>query len=236
MTYYSEPVPFTSLAGVDRRAINGRLRPTSNGLNTALIGSPRRVYDDRCREPENPAFLALLETADLGPFRATGIRPALRALRAVMADVAEQSPEVYRRLSTSGMLCCRLARGSQTISNHSWGIAIDLKINGIADTRGDDCVQRGLLEIAPIFARHLFYWGAAFPMEESMHFEASEQLIRLWSARGELPARQDRHVPPPPFKSGQGDWDWAPGHEGLPALEARARAERYIRARGRVGA
>jgi len=77
------------------------------------------------------------------------------------------------------MLCCRYQRNSTTsISNHSWGTAVDLKIDGHLDERGDDTVQYGLTLIAPIFNRFGWYWGAMFPTEDAMHFEASLSLAQ----------------------------------------------------------
>ena len=187
---WAEEIPFASIPGLDRRKINGALRPARNDTCRALIGNPRGSYTQKCQKPEDPNFIALLETADFGPFRATGIRPAVRAIRAIMDDIAREKPDIHARLGTAGMLCCRLVRGStSSISNHAWGTAIDLKIDGRLDIRGDGRVQRGLLEIAPIFRRHKFYWGAAFPTEDSMHFEASDQLVREWSTAGELGPR-----------------------------------------------
>jgi hypothetical protein len=81
------------------------------------------------------------------------------------------------------MLCCRLVRGSATsISNHSWGTAIDLTLNGVLDVQGDDKVQYGLTLIAPLFNRHGWFWGAAFGVEDAMHFEAGKGLVSQWAA------------------------------------------------------
>jgi hypothetical protein len=96
-----------------------------------------------------------------------------------------EQPQIYSALGTMGMLCARLVRGSQhAISNHSWGTAIDLTLNGILDRRGDGKVQVGLTAIAPIFNRHGWFWGAAFATEDAMHFEVGDQLIRKWHAAG----------------------------------------------------
>ena len=61
---------------------------------------------------------------------------------------------------------------------------MDVTLNGLLDRRGDDRVQRGLIEIAPIFNRHGWFWGAGFGTEDAMHFEAGDDLIRKWSAEG----------------------------------------------------
>ena len=104
-----------------------------------------------------------------------------------MIDIETEQRSVHDALSTAGMLCCRRVRGSKTaISNHSWGTAVDLKIEGKLDARGNDLVQRGLIMIAPIFNRHGWYWGAGFPTEAGMHFEVSrEKLGRCWWRTGE---------------------------------------------------
>jgi hypothetical protein len=174
-------------AGIDRRNLNGALSGARNETMLGLIGNPRGDYDETCRHPTNPRIAALMETADVGPFRVTGLKPAVAALRAILADVRQQFPAVHAALGTAGMLCCRLVRGSRTaISNHSWGTAIDLTVEGKLDRRGDDKAQQALLDIHTIFNRHDFFWGAAFPTEDAMHFEASDQLIRRWASAGDL--------------------------------------------------
>ena len=101
-----------------------------------------------------------------------------------MADIQTAQPAVYRALGTAGMLCCRLQRGSSTaVSNHSWGTAIDLTLEGVLDAYGDGMVQYGLTLIAPIFNRHGWYWGAAFSKEDAMHFEGSRRLIDEWAGK-----------------------------------------------------
>lgn len=173
--------------GSNRRTLNGALRGARNTTMLSLIGNPRGNYDKTCRQPTNGRILALMKTASFGPFRATGILPAVETLQNIMADIRSEEREVHDALSTAGMLCCRLVRGSATsISNHSWGTAIDLKLDGKLDKRGDGRAQRGLLKIHPIFNRHGFYWGAAFRTEDAMHFEASDQLVREWADEGRL--------------------------------------------------
>ncbi|MGZ2257445.1 peptidoglycan-binding protein [Roseobacter sp. A03A-229] len=182
----SSTVSFDEL-GINRRMINGDLRGSRNSTMLGLIGNPRGTYDQTCRNPTNPQIAALMVTADFGPFRATGLKPAVDALKDIMKEIKRDHRDVHDALSTAGMLCCRLVRGSSTaISNHSWGTAIDLKLEGKLDRRGDDRTQEGLLKIRPIFNKHGFFWGAAFSTEDSMHFEASDQLIREWAAGGKF--------------------------------------------------
>lgn len=185
MTDLTEEIDIKTATGIDRRAVNGNLRPVSNDTCRALIGLPRGTFGRDCQAPENPAFVAMVRTHNFGPFRATGLRPAVVALQAILDEIKASHPDIHARLGTAGMLCCRLVRGSSSvISNHSWGTAIDLKIDGKLDVRGNGLVQRGLLAISRTFNRHGWYWGAAFPTEDAMHFEASDQLIRSWAASG----------------------------------------------------
>jgi len=152
-----------------------------------LLGSPRGSFTKDCLPVTNPNLKDLIRTEDVGPFRVTGLGPAVASLKEVLADVRNEQPEVFAGLGTAGMLCCRLVRGSaSSISNHSWGTAIDLTLNGLLDQRGDKnrTTQSGLARIAPIFNRHKWYWGAGFPIEDSMHFELSDQKIRELHAAG----------------------------------------------------
>lgn len=182
----SRTVTFSAL-GIDRRSINGPLTGARNSTMLSLIGNPRGTYDTECRWPTNQAVLAQIATEDVGPFRVSGLKPAVDTLRNILSDIRSQEREVYDALGHVGMLCCRLVRNSRSaISNHSWGTAIDLTLEGKLDRRGDGRTQEGLLRIYKIFNAHGFFWGAAFPTEDAMHFEVSEQLIRQWADEGKL--------------------------------------------------
>ncbi|MGQ0566680.1 MAG: peptidoglycan-binding protein [Gemmobacter sp.] len=187
MTDPAKNIAFSSLTGVNRMTLNGPLRGARNNTCRTLIGLPRGTFDDNCRPVTSPAFEALVQrSVDVGPFAVTGLRPAVEALSTIFAEVKADHPAVHSRLVTAGMLCCRLVRGSKTaISNHAFGIAIDIGVDSI-DIRNDNKAQQGLLDIHPIFNRHGFFWGASFPTEDAMHFEASEQLVRKWAADGQF--------------------------------------------------
>lgn len=166
--------------------VNVGLSAVSNAHMLAMLGEPLLGggYTAQCQIPTQPRLRRNLVTDTIGPFRVTGLVPAVLSLKAVMADIAAEQPAVYRALGTAGMLCCRLVRGSDSaISNHSWGTAIDLTLDGILDAYGDDKVQHGLTLIAPIFNRHGWYWGAVFRKEDGMHFEASRDLIDRWAGQ-----------------------------------------------------
>jgi hypothetical protein len=150
-------------------------------LGAPLVGGG---YTSQCQVPTAPRLRRNLVLDTVGPFRVTGLVPAVLSLKAVMADIRAEQPAVYRVLGTAGMLCCRLVRGSTTaISNHSWGTAIDLTLDGVLDAYGDDKVQHGLTLIAPIFNRHGWFWGAVFRKEDGMHFEGSQALVEQWAGQ-----------------------------------------------------
>ncbi|ONG59169.1 hypothetical protein BKE38_00405 [Pseudoroseomonas deserti] len=152
----------------------------------SLLGNPRSPLPQDCGlEPSNPLIKSLIVKAHVGPFTARGLAPAVESLTAVMADIKSAHPDLHDRLGNMGMLCVRHVRGNpQAISNHSWGTAIDLTIDGKLDARGDGRVQHGLTLLAPIFNRRKWFWGAAFGTEDGMHFEASDGLVREWAAAG----------------------------------------------------
>jgi peptidoglycan hydrolase-like protein with peptidoglycan-binding domain len=165
-------------------SINVGLLSPGNNFMLQKLGQPLTAmgYSDLCQTPTNPKLRRNLVLDTVGPFRVTGLVPAVLSLKAIMRDIAAAHPDVYSALGSAGMLCCRLQRGSNTaISNHSFGTAIDLTLDGVLDTYGDGRVQYGLSLIAPIFNRHGWYWGAAFGKEDGMHFEGGKALIEAWA-------------------------------------------------------
>jgi hypothetical protein len=172
-----------------RLTINGNLQGARNKTMLELLGNPRGSYSQDCQSPTNPRIAALIVSRNVGPFVVRGLKPAVDTLEQILAVVKDKEPDVHSRLSHVGMLCCRLVRGSTSaISNHSWGTAIDLTIDGVLDQRGNKRAQRGLLQIHKHFNAFGFFWGVAFPTEDAMHFEASDQLMRKWAAEGKLGA------------------------------------------------
>ena len=99
----------------------------------------------------------------------------------------DEEPEIYAALGTAGAMCARFIRGSTTsISNHSWGAAVDLTLEGNLDAMGDGGTQFGLVILAEFFNDEGWYWGAGYGREDSMHFEVGEELLRGWIAEGKL--------------------------------------------------
>ena len=163
-------------------SLNPGLGTVDNVYMQAKFGSPRTSYTGKDQPITNDRLSQRMVTASVGPFKVTGLRPAVASLDSVMAEIKLAQPAVYQALSSAGMLCCRYQSESSTvISMHSWGVAIDLKLNGVLDPRGDNNVQYGLTLIAPIFNRFGWYWGAKFRTEDGMHFESGRSLLDSWA-------------------------------------------------------
>jgi hypothetical protein len=172
--------------------INGNVKAARQQTMLSVLGNPRATYTSDCQNPTAPAIAAQIVRDQVGRLKVTGLRPAVASLKEVFAEIEREEPEIYQALGHMGMLCARLVRGSTTaISNHSWGTAIDLTLDGKLDARGDGRVQEGLVRIAPVFNRHGWFWGAGFRTEDGMHFECGDDMVRGWAAKGDLgaPAR-----------------------------------------------
>ena len=158
--------------------INVGLSAAKHDTMMALFGAPGKLTKD-CSEVTNSQLKRETVTASVGPFRVTGWKPAVDGLRRIFEEIRVEMPEVIAQVHTAGMSCVRHVRQNPSrFSNHSWGTAVDLYFGGNVDDTGDGMTQLGLLKMAPIFNKHRWYWGAEFSLEDSMHFELSDELVR----------------------------------------------------------
>lgn len=166
-----------------RGTINVGLQSPSNREMQQLLGAPRNGYDQECRPPTNERIKAATVSAQFGHTLVHGIRPAVASLRGIIADIQREQPDLYRHLGSAGMMCCRHQRGSSVaVSNHSWGTAIDVAIDGVAEPWGERDVYLGLSLISPIFNRHGWYWGAGYRRStDCHHFECGSALLATFS-------------------------------------------------------
>lgn len=169
----------------DRRNLNqGLTVPTSRFLIETL-GNPRDSYNDDCQPMTNPRLRDLVETRQVGPITVTMLSPALDALERIFAIIEAADPDLYARINTAGALCVRYIRGSRSsVSTHSFGLAVDLNIDGHLDVLGDGQTQLGLTILADFFNAEGWVWGAAYGREDSMHFEVSQEKVLEWVAAG----------------------------------------------------
>jgi uncharacterized coiled-coil protein SlyX len=158
-----------------------------NRVMMELLGPPRDNYSTDCQPVTNPRLKSLMETRQIGPIKVTMLKPALDSLEQILARLKETDPDIHAKVGTAGAICARFIRGSNTsVSNHSWGTAIDLTLEGQLDPFADGGTQFGLLILAEYFNDEGWYWGAAYNREDSMHFEVGEETLRAWLAEGRL--------------------------------------------------
>lgn len=173
-----------------REGVNQGLTSASSSFMINLLGLPRSTFTGECQDADNADYKRLIDTRTVGPIRVRGLKPALDSLNEVFSDVRREIPALYNLIGTEGMLCCRYKRIRGEIvhdpSNHSWGAAVDLTIGDKLDRQGDGLVQRGLLILSRYFNAHGWYWGAVFPVEDAMHFEASRELLQKWRSEGRI--------------------------------------------------
>ena len=170
-----------------RRTVNGALRSSGNNLNSQFIGMPRGSFTEDGQDPDNHDFIQQIEVGSFAGKGIYGLRPFVQTLHAIDHEIAQRFPELHENMGHIGGLCCRLVSGSVScISSHSWGTEIDITFDGQADRYGENLIQRGLCQIAPIFRKYKLYWGIAFRKQDAVHFEASAQLIEEWAAQGKI--------------------------------------------------
>ncbi len=173
----------------DRRHVNDGLTNSSSSYLVGIFGPPREDLTQDCQPMTNPILKDLVVTRDVGPIRVTMLEPAIISLQQVFKNVQVYEPELYGRIATSGSLCVRLIRGSETsISTHAYGLSVDLNIDGQLDTLGDGKTQLGLTILAEFFKKEGWYWGAGFSREDSMHFQVSREKIETWRRLGQIPS------------------------------------------------
>ncbi len=171
----------------DRRNVNEGITVGTPSFLKEMLGSPRDVLSDDCEPMTSPDLKALLVLADVGPIRVQMLQPAVDSLTRVFENVRTIDPDLYARINTAGSLCVRQIRGTTGLaSTHSFGLAVDLNIDGHLDILGDGKTQLGLTILADFFRAEGWVWGAAFGREDSMHFEISRQMLVQWRQEGVL--------------------------------------------------
>ncbi|MFT6675206.1 MAG: hypothetical protein ACJAVM_001395 [Sulfitobacter sp.] len=171
----------------NRKNVNDGLVVAGPSYLTQVFGPPRDSLSDRCEAMTNPRLKDQLVTEEVGPIRVRMLKPAVESLRKIMQNIQLTDPDLYARINTAGALCVRQIRGTNgRASTHSFGLAVDLNIDGSLDTLGDGKTQLGLTILADFFRSEGWVWGAAWGREDSMHFEVSRQLLDEWVKEGRL--------------------------------------------------
>ncbi len=171
-----------------RARFNKGITQPRSKMMMEVLGAPRNGdYGTDCGQVSNPRLKALLETRQVGPIKVTMIKPALESLERVLEKLQQDEPDIFAKLGTAGALCVRFIRGStSSVSNHSWGTAIDITLDGQLDPFADGTMQIGLVILAEHFNDEGWYWGGGYNREDGMHFEVGEETLRAWAAEGKL--------------------------------------------------
>ena len=163
-----------------RDTFNKNLSSASEQTMLQIFGAPGEKTQD-CSPVTGNVKKRIVTRVDVGPFKVSGLDIAVSALKAALDEAEEQIPNVVATLKTAGMLCVRHKRNNPiSFSNHSWGTAIDLFYGEDVIPQGSTKTYRGILQLAPFFNKHGWFWGAGFSGNsvDGMHFELSEQTIR----------------------------------------------------------
>ena len=184
MTKPTPPVDFAAHVPIPQAgSINSGLTYCRPETSLAIFGQPATPLPVNCGTPTSARLKAALVTASVGPFRVTGVRPAIESLQRIFAQAQKENPALYAAVGTAGMLCVRCIRGAPNVpSNHAFGAAIDLKMNGQLVPLNAPYAQQGTLLLYKLFHAERWFWGAAWDRPDSMHFECSDELMREWHA------------------------------------------------------
>lgn len=171
----------------NRRNVNKGITVATPAYLEEKLGKPRDVLSDRCEMMTNEKLSGMLVLEEVGPVRVQMLQPAIDSLKRVFANVEKTDPDLYARINTAGALCVRQIRGTNgRSSTHSFGLSLDLNIDGKLDTLGDGKTQLGLTILADFFKTEGWIWGAGFSREDSMHFEVSREMIEQWRSEGKI--------------------------------------------------
>lgn len=112
---------------------------------------------------------------------------AAEALAAVSREL-DAGPAEWRKylVPASGTYDCRVIAGTDRVSAHGWGIAVDIATRETdywywSDPKGRNVVFRNRIppEIGAVFERHGFVWGARWYHYDTMHFEYRPEILGL---------------------------------------------------------
>lgn len=171
----------------DRLNVNKGLEVASPSYLEEKLGRPRETLSDACEPMTNEALKDKLVLTQVGPIKVRMLEPAAESLKRVFETIRRADPDLYARINTSGSLCVRRIRGTTNrLSTHSYGLALDLNIDGHLDNFTDGKTQLGLTILADFFHAEGWVWGAGFRREDSMHFEVSRKQLDEWLAAGLL--------------------------------------------------
>lgn len=187
MSKWSDTVLKSSLG-----PINVGLTSASESTMISLLGKPDVHKNDDCyNDKATPGTKKILGQSKVGRIKFEGIKPAVDSLTTIFTNIQAYDTTLFAALGSAGMLCVRLRRPtsgalSTHLSNHSWGTASDISVDGKVVGNGKVKVQRGIAAIIPFFNKAGWFSGLGFGAEDDMHFEVSNETMHAWAASGLL--------------------------------------------------
>ena len=161
-------------------------KPDAASLN-AFFGNPDKDHNgvpDRAWEDANlvgmvPPYRLVLAWAPAQAVRTIRVhRKCAESLGRVLAGIlahygSQEAVERARMHLYGGAYNFRLKRGGTTLSNHSWGSAIDLdpERNGFG-RKWTDSIGMMPRPVVDLFAAEGWAWGGKWSTADAMHFEA----------------------------------------------------------------
>jgi len=153
-----------------------------------VLGLPaREITGQGCQQADNERFRSFIENADVGRFRVVMLKPAIDSLKVILTQVKTTDAALYDSLGTAGALCVRYARGSRTLSSHSFGTALDVTIDGQflgVGTPASGQTAEKVSKLAEYFGAAGWVWGGGFLVPDPMHFEVGSELFERWVDAG----------------------------------------------------
>ena len=170
---YSELAPIP-----DKSEINTLCTYLSEKEMLNLFGKPGALTTD-CSEPTNPKILSNLVQLDITPhIHVRAFKPFAIALKKGFDDLKVGNFDLYNQVKSAGALCCRAIRGStKNYSKHSYGCSIDLYCGSDVTALGDPHTQLGIKIVYSYLKKYDIFWGAGFKRPDSMHYEASKEML-----------------------------------------------------------
>ncbi len=190
--------PFDDLLrGPDLQDIFAIPYPTGPLVPPAVDADPGRArpedFFDRmygnCKKgsvAKNLVDVAWMPSRGRMTLKVTRVNGVAEKLKAVSDELERLPPSFDRYLNpVAGTYACRAIAGTERLSTHGHGIAIDLALKysdywrwSKPDTEGRYAWQNKLPEeIVRIFEKHGFIWGGRWYHYDTMHFEYRPELL-----------------------------------------------------------
>ncbi|CAD7286603.1 SH3 domain-containing protein [Campylobacter suis] len=111
--------------------------------------------------------------------RQNGAAKALQAVSDELNELAKKDENILKFLKDSGTFKWRVIAGTKRASAHSYGIAIDINVDGSGYWQWSKEHKNTLPEeVVHVFERHKFIWGGRWRHFDSMHFEYRPELFK----------------------------------------------------------